>query len=150
MLPSWKVCKAPLATLGDPRIIMRYIALISILLTGCAISYENTVHVSLSQNDEVKAKLLSIMQSIAEKHELVLDESTTLNDNKLGYFGKPYDYYTLEIVEATGGPLVVNFSHEARMSSKTYKHNELEKDFLKQVQAELGSEIIELNYNFIE
>lgn len=128
----------------------KYLFLLPVLfIIGCATSFINTVDVSLNQNNNAEAKLTRIVEEIAYKHNLTKDDSKSTSSKKIGYFGKPYHYYIFEMQE-TDNKILVSFYHEARLSSRSTRRSDPEKEFLKAVQNTFGSDIIEVNYHFNE
>ena len=49
---------------------------------------------------------------------MTLDSSYIISDNKIGYYEKPYHYYSFEMPASTTGSLVVIFTDGAKVCSK--------------------------------
>ena len=128
------------------------IALISgllIVFAGCAMTgFVNTVDLSLNPESEVSAQLFEKWNSIAAKWDLQEDERESIPGKKVGYFGRPYHYYCLEMDEAEGKIIAARFVHEGRLASSVNDYIGPEKEFLEYIQKNLGPDIPTVEHIF--
>ena len=120
---------------------------------GCIASFENTVQATIKSdrgnlvrtND--KDRVLNLIQEFAETNDLSYDSTESIPGEKIGYFGSPYHYYTIEVSDSLNGTFInISFTHFGMMSSPKYRHDETEKAFVDSLNKIFNSRITRLDY----
>ena len=129
---------------------MKFLLLLPLVVTGCATSFRSSVQVALPARSEVPVEVFSAVTNIADRNALTLDSRESIPGKRMAFYGRPYHYYFCTVEAAPDGQFLVEFVHEARMSSRTYRRSEPEKSFLEFVITNYPTAITALNYNFDE
>ncbi|MBI9077428.1 MAG: hypothetical protein JEZ02_18620 [Desulfatibacillum sp.] len=120
-----------------------------VAFAGCAMTgFINTVDLSLNPECGASARLFEEWDLIAGRWGLHKDEMESIPGKKVGYFGRPYHYYFLEVQETDGKVTTAKFVHEGRLASSSEDYIGPEKEFLEYVKNSLGPDILTVEHFF--
>lgn len=102
------------------------------IFSGCFTSYQNiveaTLHIDNSEESVlIESTLFNVVHAIATKNNLHYDSLKSVSGRSAGYFGRPYHYFLFTISDSsTRDSKVIQFTHDAKMSSSDHDYNESE------------------------
>src|SRR5262245_44736276 len=120
---------------------MKRFLLLTIALTGCATSFRDTSTVTFKPVPNLATTAFEVADAVAKKHGLSADETAT-SATKRGYFGSPYHYYTVEVMENEGTLKCVVFTHEGRLANPKKPRHGPDEDFVDALKAALGDQVV--------
>jgi hypothetical protein len=129
---------------------MKFLLPLVLVITGCATSFRNSVQVTLPARSEVQVEVFGAVTNIAARNALTLDSDASIPGKKMAFFGPPYHYYFCSVEAAGEGQFLVEFIHQAGLSSRTHRRSEPEKSFLEFIKTNYPAAITALDYHFNE
>ena len=129
---------------------MKFLLPLVLVIAGCATSFRNSVQAALPARSEVQGEVFGAVTNIADRNALTLDSHESIPGKKMAFFGRPYHYYYCTVEAAADGQFLVEFIHDARMSSRTQRRSEPEKSFLEFIKTNYPNAITALDYHFNE
>lgn len=128
---------------------LRALLIFGLGLGGCTFtSFQNRVRFELDPSRTDKAELFSVVNDIAKQNGLTPDKAENAPGTRVGFFGKPYHYYLFEVTTSTEGPVIAQFTHEARMSSTKVFRSEPEKALLEAVKTKMKEALLKVEHDF--